>query len=297
MNNVNPKVTVRMSAYNHERYIEQAILSIVNQTYQDFELIVIDDGSKDQTPSILKRLSEEHGFRFEAQENQGYCPTLNKLIGLARGEYITGCASDDYWSSTRLEEQVALLEADLSLDLVHGNHTIVDAAGEVVEQRKKTDTPSLLGRNEYYPLLRRKRSFVAGTIMVRAQVFKDVGLYDTSIDVEDYDWMLRATKICNIGYCDRVWIYRRKHDSNWTVTLKGRQNIRASAAKLRKKLGFWDGLIFWYYGVPRDFNVASIAKSKKRWVYCFLLPLFFLNRAFLGVFYKNIFKRGGAKGV
>ncbi len=278
-----------MSAYNHERYIEQAILSIVNQTYQDFELLVIDDGSKDQTPAILKRLSEKYGFHFEVQQNQGLCPTLNKLIRRARGKYITGCASDDCWPPMRLEEQVAQLEGRPELDVVLGKHTIIDGEGQVVESGWRM-RPPLRGRKEYYPLLRRKRSFEAGTMMVRAQVFESVGLYDVSIDVEDFDWMLRATKVCNIGYCNRVWLYRRKHESNWTVTLKGKQNIRSSAAKLRQKLGFKDGLIFWYYGVPRDFNVAVKSKGRSKGLYYLLLPLFLFNRDYLRVLYKSVCK-------
>ena len=108
MNLVDPMVTVLVPAYNHEKYVEQTILSIVNQTYQDFELIVIDDGSSDQTPEILERLSQEHGFYFERQENMGVTKTLNKIISKAKGQYIVGCASDDAMPRNRLEIQDAM---------------------------------------------------------------------------------------------------------------------------------------------------------------------------------------------
>ena len=98
--NTDDLISVIVPAYNHEKYIEECIRSIMAQTYQNIELLVIDDGSKDGTFEILKALKPECEKRFvrvvfETQENQGTRVTLNRLIDLAQGQYLYTIASDD----------------------------------------------------------------------------------------------------------------------------------------------------------------------------------------------------------
>jgi alpha-1,3-rhamnosyltransferase len=281
MNLINPKVTVRMPAYNHEAYVEQAILSIMNQTYQDFELIVIDDGSTDRTPKILERLSREHGFSYERQENLGVCRTLNKLIGLAKGEYMTGCASDDFWPPTRLEEQVAALDANPDSALVHGIVVSVDIDGE---ERPGTEFPFKRladGCQAYMQLLRRKRDYFAGTIMVRKTVYELVGGYDENIKVEDLDWILRVTRRFAIKACNCEWMYYRQHGENWTATVSGIRRILESECKVILKQGVRYGAILLYSRLPVWFWFDIRAGSKRRFLYLILLPLYFLNKSYL----------------
>ena len=185
MNRNNPKVTVRISAYNHEGYIEQAILSIVNQTYQDFELLVIDDGSTDRTPEILERLSQEYEFYFERQQNMGLPKTLNKLIRMAKGEYVSGCSSDDYWPLTRLEEQVAELDSNLNVDLVHSKVEAVDEKGIQV-QFLKPPMPFVHGEDQFIPFIMHKRRYYAPTHMVRRASFNRVGYFNETTFTNNY---------------------------------------------------------------------------------------------------------------
>ena len=288
MNRENPKVTVRMSAYNHEAYVEQAILSIVNQTYQDFELLVIDDGSTDRTPEILERLSQEHGFYYERQQNMGLPKTLNKLIRMANGEYITGCASDDYWPEDRLEEQVAILDHKPRVDLVHGNFTAVDGGNQVIPTGGLKGVP-LDGPHEFPYFVRRKRSYSTCTIMVRTDAFHRVGLYDETISVEDFDWMLRATRILNIHYSGKPWVFYRRHGENWTRTSSGAVKLADASYQEAKELGFYWGSVFIFYKANVLLRFEMLANRKRRFFFLLLLPVLLFNRAFVVTSLKCLF--------
>ena len=106
-----PKVSVILPSYNHEPYVESAVRSVMEQTGVDFELIVIDDGSKDRSPEILKRLSEELGFMFIHRPNKGVVATLNEALSLARGLYVCSFSSDDIMPPDRLKNQSDFLDA------------------------------------------------------------------------------------------------------------------------------------------------------------------------------------------
>ena len=102
-------ISVMIPAYNHERYIEECVRSIIAQTYQNIELLVIDDGSKDKTFETLQSLKSECEKRFvrvvmETQENQGTRLTLNKLVDIANGKFICAPASDDRLKSVSIEK-------------------------------------------------------------------------------------------------------------------------------------------------------------------------------------------------
>ena len=280
MNNSNPLVTVRMPAYNHERYIEKAILSIVNQTFQDFELIVINDGSTDRTPEILDRLSEEYGFQVIHQENAGLTKTLNRLIRLAKGQFITGCASDDFWPESRLEEQVKCFKQYPDADLVHGNFTTIDGAGQVLPNGGLKGVP-IDGRSEFAHFVRRRRSYLTATIMVRTQAFHQVGFYDEAIAVEDFDWMLRATRRLNIKYSDKSWSFYRRHGNNWGMTADGAAKMADSSYQEANKLGFYWGAVFLFYKAPKLLHQEIRAGRRRRFLIVALMPVLIFNVSFL----------------
>lgn len=290
MNNSNPLVTVRMPAYNHERYIEKAILSIVNQTFQDFELIVINDGSTDRTPEILDRLSEEYDFQVIHQENAGLTTTLNRLISLAKGQFITGCASDDFWPETRLEEQVKCFERNPDADLVHGNFTTADGDSQILPNGGLKGQP-IDGPNEFPHFVRRKRSYLTGTIMVRTKAFHEVGCYDEKIAVEDFDWMLRATRLLNIKYSEQSWAFYRRHGNNWGMTVSGAAKMADSSYQEAKKLGLYWGGVFLFYKAPALLRLEMTACRKRRFLIYLLFPVLMFDREFTRQCFRSISRR------
>jgi len=286
MNSVNPKVTVRMSAYNHEAYVEQAIRSILDQTFQDFELIVLDDGSSDRTPEILEELSQKHGFRFERQRNQGIAKSYNRLIGMARGAYITGCASDDYWPPTRLAEQVALLDTKPNVDMVHGRAAIVKNGH--VQPKTPSNRPFVHGRGEFRPFLRRKRRFFTGSKMVRASSFERVGLYREDFAVEDFEWWLRATQRLNIHFEDKVWLFYRHHPNNFTKVPATARAWCDDYYTVCRELGVWDGLRCFIGGLGGLIRCENIARRWRRFGYYALLPAALVSRSIRRAFGRSM---------
>lgn len=105
-----PLVTVVIPSYNHERYVEQAVRSVMDQTYGNIELIVIDDGSRDASARLLAQLKEQYGFKLVVRPNKGLSATLNEGIGMASGKYIAFLASDDFYCPGRIENAVRAFE-------------------------------------------------------------------------------------------------------------------------------------------------------------------------------------------
>lgn len=266
-----------MSAYNHEKFVEQAILSIFTQTYQDFELIVLDDGSSDRTPDILESLSQKYGFFFKRQSNQGIAKSYNQLIHMSRGVYITGCASDDFWPPTRLEQQVALLDAKPDVDLVHGRASIV-VNGEVRYGDVEGGNPFVNGTNEFRPFLRWKRNFVTGSKMVRTEVFERIGYYREDLQIEDFDWWLRATRHLNIHFEDRVWLYYRRHDGNFIKDPEKASIWCDDYYTVCRELGLRNGLHCFFGGLNVLIQCENTAGRRRRFAYYVLLPFALVNK-------------------
>ena len=116
-----PLVSIVVPSYNHASFIEKCINSILTQDYDNYELIVIDDGSTDNSDEILSRLHKKYGFYLEFNKNQGLAKTLNRgFKEIAKGKYLASCASDDYWLPNKLTLQVEFLETNPDYAMVFG---------------------------------------------------------------------------------------------------------------------------------------------------------------------------------
>ena len=107
-----PKVSVVMASYNHEAFVREAIGSVLNQSYQDFELVITDDGSADGTVKAIQSVSDPRIRLNVFKENQGACAAVNDALARARGDYIAVLNSDDYFLPGKLEKQVAFVDAN-----------------------------------------------------------------------------------------------------------------------------------------------------------------------------------------
>ncbi len=224
-----PLVSVIVPCYNHEQYIKQCIESIYKQTYKNFELIVIDDGSKDKSPEILEKLSKTYGFYYEHQKNVGISATLNKGIGLSKGKYITDIASDDLMLPSRIEVLVDTMEKlDDSYAMVAGNAEFIDNNGHkttlirhsqhfstfiesFTSNRTDIDKDSNFG--EYATLLR-GNYIPATSILFRKDALVDVGLFTKNVPIEDWDIYLKLSKKYKMKYTNQVLALYRQHDTN-----------------------------------------------------------------------------------
>lgn len=135
-----PLVSIIIPAYNHEKYVEQAVLSAVNQIYTNIEVILLNDGSTDKTPTVCERLADQFQvIRYFSHSNMGAHCTINKGIREARGQYIAVLNSDDIFLPDKIERCVELVGSDNSLQLVCGDVSFIDDKSKVQNKGLSVD--------------------------------------------------------------------------------------------------------------------------------------------------------------
>ncbi len=212
MTSTSPLVSIIISCYNHQNYITDCIESIINQTYKNIELIVIDDGSTDSSADILEGLSKKYHFSFERQVNMGLTKTLNKAILKAKGKYIAPLGSDDFIMLDKTEKQVQYLETHPDIAVVGGNILCVDENNQIKPKQRITPYREVDFKTIF---LNPKKIPAAPTVMIREDVLREVGNFNIHCNLEDMDLWLRIT---HAGYkmtvLNDICAYYREHESN-----------------------------------------------------------------------------------
>jgi glycosyltransferase involved in cell wall biosynthesis len=208
-----PVVSVVIPTYNRAHLIGESIHSVLDQTYGDFELVVVDDGSSDDTEAVVRRFHDPR-IRYIYQENQGISGARNTGIRNARGKYIGFLDSDDLWLPQLLEVQVAALDADPEVGLVYAKAQAMNERGHPKTQ--------LRGAREKYPGETLK-SLLCGdfgciqTTVVRRECFDLAGVFDETLTTSvDWDMSLRQSRVCRFHYVDRVLARFRMHPGQTT---------------------------------------------------------------------------------
>lgn len=212
----NPLVSVIIISYNHGRYIKKCVESVVNQTYNNIEILSFDNGSRDNCGEILKQLGKRYNFPVYLQKNIGLANTLNYAIKkCAKGKYIAAIAADDYWFLDKIEEQVKFLEkANEKIVVCAGNIILVDENDKPYPKQYMRQNYSL----EFDRVLVEEQNIAAPTAMIRKSVFDDVGYYDINLAIEDYDlWLRILNKGYNIIHLNSIFTYYRLHSNNVTL--------------------------------------------------------------------------------
>ena len=192
-----PLISVIMPVYNGEKYLREAIDSVLAQTYTNFELLLINDGSTDSSKSIILSYDDPRIRYIENEKNLRLIATLNKGIDLAKGDYIARMDADDVCMPERFEEQVDFLSKNNDIDLCGSWAIRIDGDGTITGRIKNINTPGLLKCATYFTC-----PFIHPSVMFRAQVLKD-NHYNPSVpDVEDTELWHRLTlkgyKMANI---------------------------------------------------------------------------------------------------
>ena len=209
-----PKVSVILPSYNHEQYVEAAVRSVMEQSGVDFELIVIDDGSKDRTPEILKRLADELKFTYIHRPNKGVVATLNEALELAQGEYVCSFSSDDIMPPDRLKKQSDFLDAHPDAAACFGQIVPLYDDGSLGEMdvRYLRSAPQVTFEESF---LGKKALHGCGEMFVREKILA-IGGYDKRYFFEDYPLYLKI--LYNYGpqpvSKDFVCCYYREHGDN-----------------------------------------------------------------------------------
>ena len=212
-----PLVSVLMASYNHEKYVEAAVRSVMAQKGVAFELIVIDDGSTDSSPEILERLRDELRFTYIHRPNKGLVPTMNELVSLARGKYFCSFASDDIMPQGRLEKQSAYLELHPEESLCFGQIVLMDKDGNHGEEFDPRYTRSI-PRVTFDEFFLGEKEVHGCSEMIRLDFFREYGGYDAEFPFEDFPLWLKFFKICGfISVLPVNCCYYRQHGNNMSL--------------------------------------------------------------------------------
>ncbi len=216
----NPLVSIIIPVYNGERYVAEAIESAVSQTYRPIEIIVIDDGSTDETKRVVERFENDVVYRY--QINQGSSAARNTGVALANGEYLAFLDADDVWMSEKLERQMPVLIASSDIDLV-SSYMQQFISPDLSEEEKVN---VLLPPDEM-------DGFLATTVVVKKSSFERVGPFDTSWTVGEFmDWHLRARELGLRFYTiEKLLARRRIHSTNKGILLRSYEYERAQILK------------------------------------------------------------------
>ena len=203
-------ISVIIPTYNYGRFLRDAIDSALAQTYPALEIIVIDDGSTDETSQVLAEYGER--IRTIQQNNQGVGAARNTGIAAARGEYIAFLDSDDLWKPQKLEREIALFEADPTLGMVHSSAEAFDNAG-----KKLSVLMSGMEGWVASELLRLDREVITApgsSTMFPRRVAEEIGGFDPRLQPsEDWDFCYRVAVRYRVGYVPEVLVRYRLHSN------------------------------------------------------------------------------------
>ncbi len=213
-----PTVSILMAAKNYARFIGEAIDSALAQTAADWELVIVDDGSTDDTGTVVRPYLADARIRYVRSDSLGQSRAKNLGTGFARGEFIAFLDADDAWFPTKLEKQLALMREHPQVGVTYTQRELIDEAGA-----------SLGFRNEALPggrILSTMflQNFVCfSSALVRREVFETVGVFDPALDLSiDYDLWLRAAPHFEFRPIDEVLVKYRTGHGNLSKKLADR---------------------------------------------------------------------------
>ena len=207
--NPHPKISVIMPTYRHRDFILLSLSSIFEQTMKDYEIIVINDGSPDDTKAVLSPLIESNRIRYVEQENLGQSKARNRGIELACGQYIAFLDDDDVYPKDKLEWQTAYLDNNPEVAMIGGVLQTMDADG------------GLGWKGNFHPNITIESLFAEnpflspGQTLIRAHVLHEIGGLNTSIwGADDWDLWFRIIKRNKIVMLERLALFYRLHSGN-----------------------------------------------------------------------------------
>lgn len=216
--NAAPKVSVVIPAYKHERFILATLDSVFQQTFQDFEVIVVNDGSPDSTEELLAPLAASGRIRYVRQPNGGQASARNRGLREASGRYIAFLDDDDLWPPDKLQWQVDVLEnSEDRVGVIGGGIEIIDEEGKLTNRSTLAD-----GWMTYRELFRGAPFWSPGQTLIRRSVLIEcAGLRENIWGADDYDLWLRLARKAPLRTSTKIGLCYRLHGGN-----ASRQRIR-----------------------------------------------------------------------
>lgn len=235
MSSNQPLVSVVIPCYNHEKFVQHSIQSVINQTYENIELIIIDDGSKDNSVIKIQEMVESCKkrfvrFEFRNRLNLGLSSTLNEGLNWAKGKFFSPLASDDSYLMDKILIQVQYLLINYNVVALSGNIIYIDENDIKISQtsieEKKVSFTEIITHNYFLP---------AASQIIKTDVIKRIGGYDEILLIEDWDMWLRIAVEGEIYFIKDVLAHYRIHGKNTSKNSRAMNRDRLIILKKYKE--------------------------------------------------------------
>ena len=265
-----PTISVIMPAYNVEKYIGEAIESILQQTFDDFEFIIIDDASTDQTYDIICKYHDNRITRIRNHKRLGVAGCINKGLSIANSEFIVRMDSDDISKPERFKKQIEFMYANSDLGISGSHMEIIDSNGKVIKEHYKKIGNEAIKINLFFG----HTSLAHPSIIIRKKVMDMYHLrYDTAFQyAEDYDLYCRCTPFIMLDNYPESLIQYRMHSESVSQKYKQQQIIDAQTAlylhlrRLRLPFSLENFKIHKLFAFPNGDAKCPPAKKIAEWI-------------------------------
>lgn len=223
-----------MAAYNAQKYIKEAISSILHQSFDDFELLIVNDGSTDQTVAAVQSFTDPRIRLIHNASNQGLVFTRNRALDQARGEFIAVLDSDDIAVPERLQSQYDYMVQHPDIVLCSGHAALMDEQGTATGQQFIIPT-DFVNMEVFFG-----NPFINPAAMFKADILRELGGYRSFAPAEDFDFFLRVSEKYQVANLDQLLVYYRIHSQN-TSAIKPAK-IREIETSILKEMYFRWGM-------------------------------------------------------
>lgn len=238
-----PIISIIMPVYNGERHVAQAIESALTQTHSDIELLIVNDGSTDNSRNVIHSYLTDPRIRYFEQNNQGVASARNVALAEAKGKYVGFLDQDDVWLSDKLAKQVNFFEKNQDVTLVHARQEYIDEIGRPLDTSFTNIEPI---NGLCFPILFEKNRIAVLTVLVKTDALRSIGGFNKkSSRADDYEAWMKIAWDHQIGFLDDIVAKYRVHSKNqshdcFKMTLADLSAIQAVLNDItgaKKKLG------------------------------------------------------------
>lgn len=223
---MNPLVSILIICYNHEKFIQEAIKSALQQEYENIELFVVDNDSQDKSSEKILELKKNYKFEFIQQKNIGAPRTLNIFVPKAKGKYFSFFSGDDVMLSKKTKMQVNFMEANPDYGMCFGNTITIDENSNI---KSFNLNRKFRGGDLFNDIIKLKFHPPAPTYLFRKNALIDAGLYNEKLMlIEDLHMNIKMSRKYKIGYINEFLTYQRKHQGNLTTSIDFSRQIEES---------------------------------------------------------------------
>ena len=271
-------VSVVIPTHNTRRYIAAALESVFNQTYKDFEIIVVDDASSDGTEDALEPYFDR--IVYVKQAHAGSAVARNRGLLRSSGEYVAFLDADDLWLPSKLEKQVDLAERHPEAVLVYSDFNRTESVGESLDSGLAKRTERKVG--EEFTSLLRQNFLHTSSVLIRRNALADSGVFDPKlINAQDWDLWVRLADIGPFVLVDEILTHYRLHETQSVKTSKYVRNVVFADELMRARLSRREDALphierklaedLWYLG-RREWKSGNFREARNAYWRCARLP-------------------------